>query len=582
MSNSQNLRLRYRSLMNAISARRVGYARPATGFVLQQEPRSIGHLTKGRQLLAGNLMFAGHLIEAKDQTPWDFTPPTAAFAAEIHGFAWLDDLAAAGGSSARKTAQKWVVDWIDRYGKGQGPGWTPDLAGRRIIRLIHHAPMLLSGLDRDGSRAFFRSLGQQTLFLSKRWQATLPGLARFEALTGLIYAGLSLSGMEANVAPATRVLGKECCEQIDEQGGIPTRNPEELLEVFTLLTWAAAALTDAGWTPAKSHTDALTRIAPTLRALRHADGSLARFHGGGRGVEGRLDHALAASGNKAVQSEGLSMGFARQSFGRTSVVVDASPPPKGIASVNAHASSLAFELTSGRRAVIVNCGSGISFGEEWRRAGRATPSHSTLCLDNVSSAHLGKPSRHVPSASEMLINAPVKMPAELSYLKDGMRFEGAHDGYLREYGLTHVRRLDLSQDGRALVGEDMLFAIEDDQQARFDRLVDYRKLEGVPYAIRFHIHPEVEATIDMGGSAVSLALKSGEIWVFRHDGTAHLTLDSSVYLETGRLQPRATKQIILSSRAISYSERVRWSLSKAHDTAVAVRDLSQDDLDPTT
>ena len=27
----------------------------------------------------------------------------------------------------------------------------------------------------------------------------------------------------------------------------------------------------------------------TLRALRHADGGLARFHGGGRGIDGRLD-----------------------------------------------------------------------------------------------------------------------------------------------------------------------------------------------------------------------------------------------------------------------------------------------------
>lgn len=66
--------------------------------------------------------------------------------------------------------------------------------------------------------------------------------------------------------------------------------------MFTLLTWAAQALTDAGRHLPAAHLEAIARIAPTLRALRHADGGLARFHGGGRGLEGRLDLALAASG----------------------------------------------------------------------------------------------------------------------------------------------------------------------------------------------------------------------------------------------------------------------------------------------
>jgi uncharacterized heparinase superfamily protein len=73
-------------------------------------------------------------------------------------------------------------------------------------------------------------------------------------------------------------------------------------------------------------------VAPTLRALRHSDGSLARFHGGGRGQEGRLDQALATSGVKTIRTEGLSMGFARVSHGRTSIIVDAAPPPVGPAS----------------------------------------------------------------------------------------------------------------------------------------------------------------------------------------------------------------------------------------------------------
>jgi hypothetical protein len=74
-----------------------------------------------------------------------------------------------------------------------------------------------------------------------------------------------------------------------------------------------------------------------------------------------------------------------------------------------------------------------------------------------------------------------------------------------------------------------------------------------------------------------MALKSGEVWVLRQDGNAVLSVEPSVYLENGRLKPRATKQVVLSGRALAYATRVRWSLAKAQDTPEAVRDLATDE-----
>ena len=572
------------SQMNARKARFLNqcHARVATrtraevrGFVSAPEPRTIGSFAKGRQLIAGNFLFAGTLIVQPGSTPWQLDPPDAAYAAELHGFAWMDDLAAVGDAAARSAAQVWLWDWIARFGRGRGPGWTPDLTGRRLIRWINHAIFVLRGVESADSTAFFRSLTQQTQFLSRRWQAAAPGLPRFEALTGLVYAGLSLEGQEALADPAIRALARECATQIDAQGGLPTRNPEHLLAVFMLLTWASAALSDAGRSTPPEHLAAIERIAPSLRTLRHSDGGLARFHGGGRGVEGWLDHALAAAKVRSQQPEGLSMGYARLSAGRTSVIIDASPPPGGAASTNAHASTLAFELTSGRRPLIVNCGSGASFGVEWRRAGRATPSHSALSLGGYSSARLDGPDRD--TGLEPLIDGPTHVPVEISPVADGTRFQGGHDGYVLTHGLTHARTLELTLDGRAMAGEDMLLALEDADKRRFDKALDATKLKGIGFEIRFHLHPEVDATLDLGGAAVSMALKSGEIWVFRHDGTQNLTLEPGVYLETTRLKPRAAQQIVLTGRVMNYGTRVRWSLSKAQETAIGVRDLSVDD-----
>lgn len=575
MTTQNGFSARKTRFLNRWHAARTTRGGTMTAFVSAPEPRTIGSFARGRQLVAGNYLFAGALIEAPGVDLWDIDTPDRAFDDALHGFAWMDDLAAVGDASTRDVGQRWLWAWIDRYGKGRGPGWTPDLTGRRLIRWINHAFFVLRGMQGPETEAFYRSLVHQTRFLSRRWHAAAPGLPRFEALTGLIYAGLSLEGMEELAPPAVAALARACDQQIDAEGGLPTRNPEELLDVFTLLTWAAAALEDAGQPVPDAHMAAIDRITPTLRTLRHSDGGLARFHGGGRGQEGWLDHALAASGVRTRQPDGLSMGYARLSAGRTSVIIDAAIPPVAAASQNAHASTLAFEVTSGRRPLIVNCGSGVSFGAEWRRAGRATPSHSTLTLDGYSSARLGDADRS--AASEVLIDAPDHVPIEVSHAPDGLRFQGGHNGYSRTHGLTHARQLELTFDGRGMAGEDMLLALEDHEKRIFDRVMDAKKLGGIPYDIRFHLHPEVDAALDMGGSAVSMALKSGEIWVFRHDGTQELSLEPSVYLEKARLKPRASQQIRMSGRAMGYATRVRWSLSKAQETAMGIRDLNRDD-----
>lgn len=575
---STRLTLARERFLNRLHARLAGRSRPVTEFRSQPEPRTIGSYARGRQLMAGNFLFAGYLVESSGTPIWRLVMPDTAFEAEIHGFGWLDDLAAVGDKAARQLAQHWLECWIEAYGRGSGPGWEPALTGRRLIRWINHAIFLMQGREKEQNDRFFRNLARQTRFLSKRWQAAPVGLPRFEALTGLIYAGLALKESEHLVAPAARAMADDCGRWIDPQGGIPTRNPEELMEVFTLLNWAAASLSDEGHMPQKAHLLAIERIAPTLRALRHSDGGLARFHGGGRGAEGRLDQALAASGVRATAVTGLAMGFARLAAGRSSIVVDAARPPEPRHSLNAHASTLAFELTSGRRPLIVNCGPGATFGPEWHKAARVTASHSTLAIEGYSSSRIAPVRLARLGYADQLLDGPRKVRVQQSSGLDGTSLLATHDGYARTHGLLHVRRLDLSLDGRILRGEDTLGALSETDRLTFEALMNRTRLKGVRYHLRFHIHPDVEAESDLGGNAVSLALKSGEIWVFQFEGSAEMALESSVYLEKGRLKPRATKQIVLTDTVLDYSSQVSWSLAKAQDGKRHVRDVETDDM----
>ena len=110
--------------MNRLHARIAWFSRPATAFSTTPEPRTIGSFARGRQITGGNVLFSGCLVEAPDTVIWDLPMPDEGFETEIHGFTWLDDLAAVGDSHSSRRAQDWTHEWIARFGRGGGPGWT--------------------------------------------------------------------------------------------------------------------------------------------------------------------------------------------------------------------------------------------------------------------------------------------------------------------------------------------------------------------------------------------------------------------------------------------------------------------------
>lgn len=553
------------SLLDRVQTRLSGMRGSVTGFVSQPNPRNIGSASRGKQLISGNFQFGGHLVQQPKLPIWDVPVPGRGFAKQLHGFGWLDDLAAFGGEVSRRLAQNWVHMWIDRFDGGKGSGWSPDLTGRRMISWINHAPFLMSGQSEAQNARYFRSLERQAAYLGRRWSVALPGLPRFEALTGLLYAGVSLNGLEYLVVPTAQALAHECTREIGTQGGLPSRNPEELMEVLTLLVWAEAALKGAGHDVVQVHRDTIARVAAAVRAMRHANGRLARFHGGGAGSDIQLDRALMAIKPAALPPDALAMGYARLEGGKTSVIADVAPPPSGKAASQAHASTLAFELTSGAHPVIVNCGSGAQFGADWHRAGRATPSHSTLSIQGSSSAWLKR-----QGDEELLTDGPSKVKVQQKSDANGTWFMASHDGYTKRLGLTHVRKLALSADGRTLTGTDTLGALSETDCATFDRHMDAAAWAGVRFMARLHLHPDVDASLDMGGSAVSLSLPSGEVWVFRATGKLEMTLEPSVLLEKGRIKPRASQQIVLTSDVMEYATQVCWVLNKAQDAPTAL------------
>src|SRR5262249_4595073 len=117
-----------------------------------------------------------------------------------------------------------------------------------------------------------------------------------------------------------------------------------------------------------------------------------------------------------------------------------------------------------------------------------------------------------------------------------------HDGYRERFGLIYARQLFLSADGEDLRGEDRLTGPP-----------------GAAFAVRFHLHPSVQASLARDGSGAVLRLPSGGVWRLRAAG-AELSLGESIYLGSGEV--RKTQQVVLGGTVQPGGTAVRWAIRR--------------------
>jgi uncharacterized heparinase superfamily protein len=289
---------------------------------------------------------------------------------------------------------------------------------------------------------------------------------------------------------------------------------------------------------------AIDRMAPMLRAYRHGDGGLAVFNGGWEEDRKAVDAVLSQAGAKGqALSSAPHTGYMRMSANRATVLMDTgSPPPEGL-DREAHAGALAFEASVGRQRLVVNCGSFPGDEGAWGRALRATAAHSTATLADRSSSEIRKDGGFGERTAQVSA-ARGEM--------DGMVWlEAGHDGYVKDFGIAHRRRLRLDPSGDLLEGED-----------EFAR-TGPPKEGGEAFCVRFHLHPETRASLVGDETSVLLRLASGAGWRFQGWGGV-VALEESVYW--GRPDTaRRSEQINLTGHLGPRGARLKWRFHRIEE-----------------
>ena len=518
-----------------------------------------GEAERGRRMIEGTWRLAGQTLtfdlkQSGGAPQW--YPDTAwqGWLEELHGFQWLRDLRETGGP-ARQGARHAVAGWIADCGSWDRFAWRPDILGRRLAAWLTHGGFLLNGADALFRRRFLQSLSEQTRHLARVVTAGPEGAGRIAAVKALLYAGLALPGAEKRQPQALRLLQHELDRQMLADGGQRERNPgvqfrllRDLVEVRMALIGARKHVPD--WLQ-----QAIDRAAPMLRFYRHGDGGLALFNGASEESAELIDNVLAmgqATGKPSMRA--THTGYERLVARKTLVLVDAGAPPPADYAAAAHAGPLSFEMSVARERLIVNVGAFRGPDAGWRNAARATAAHSTVGIDDRNAIEIRK--------DGSLGRVPRHVTVERHEQDGAQLLEMSHDGYRPTSRLVHHRRLYLSPTGEDLRGEDCL-----------------EGPGGEVFAIRFHLHPDVQAALVQDGQSALLRLPSGDGWRLRATGGV-LSLTDSVYLG-GRGGMRRSQQVVVSGGLNGEKTTVKWALVRVPPPVKKKRRTASQDEDET-
>lgn len=503
-------------------------------------------------IYGGRFLFSGHLVETHGASPFEMEGMHPDWLRELHEFGWVRDLRAADSHISRQNARALVDDWLRLNRRGDRIAWNVAVVNRRVMSWLAHSPFILVDGDHEFYARFVRSLIRQVRFLRRNINAVSSDTLRLQIALTLTAASIALSSERRTMRASLRKLDHELQRQILTDGGHVSRNPMAVIETLADLLPVRQALVSQGIELPASMLQSVDRMMPIMRFFRHADGSFAQFNGMGPTPRDLVATILAYDDARGVPPENVPhTGYQRLSGGPSMVLVDTGRPPPPAQSREAHAGCLSFEFSSGLHRLVVNCGVAVIAADRWRRVARSTAAHSTVTVEETSSAKfLGN------LVLEKLIGTPVldgprKIEIARSEDENGQKLFASHDGYEELFALRHLRNLVLSQDGTLLRGLDA-FEFQEGKKAA-------KKLDDYNYAVRFHIHPNVTLSYTGEGESVLLALRDGEMWEFHAPG-ADLAVEESVFLSDAS-GPRRAEQIVLYGN-VGDTTSVAWQFVK--------------------
>lgn len=410
--------------------------------------------------------------------------------------------------------------WLNAHDRWDAHTWRADLAGERLVRWLDAYVAADKTTPVELKASWTVAILRTAKHLNRIKAGNGPTWQRFFVHQGRIAAALMIPEMRATLPAALARLGTDVDTQILRDGGHISRAPQIALTVLAILIEIQTALLAHHIEPPTGLVSAIDRMVPFIKAMLFGDGGFALMGGATDTTADLIERVITMSASKArAMTSATHTGYQRIRAGQTTVLFDCG---KTRTPDEHHHAPASFEIAVGKVRLIGNCGRRLGESSPaWTQALTSTAAHTALVIKDTD--------------ADTVQNAKVTRRDH-----EGARLiEAAHDGY-RKFGIAHTRSIYVDAGGTDIRGEDVLSGGSSQ-----------------PVSIRFHLHPDVRASMVEGGGEVILKPPRGKGWRFhcRHP----VMLEDSVSFHDGR--QHRSQQITVLGNHEPEATTIKWRLA---------------------
>ena len=431
--------------------------------------------------LSGRFAFLNAEARLGRPVAWDAPGQSQLWRYHLHYCGYLLDLVATR-QEAWPDIESLIADWTAACPLGEShDAWHPFVVSERLVNWLFAIQLGAPSVEAVPEE-IWRSLAVQTIFVGRNLEADVGGNHLLKNLKAMSVASCVWRGAAADRLRGRYVAAfdRELARQLLTDGCHYERSPMYHGLVLADTIEVVFALRLGGYHVPESLASSVRLMASYLPTVTHPDGEIAQFNDSARGEAPRpaqLDAAGYAALNEprcaqlsvrhALMSAAVTIPprFRPSSVARTStedggvvrvpaldgrgvLLMDVGRACPDELPAHAHADFFSFELSIGRRRVIVDAGVGEYARGPWRDYDRSTRAHNTLSVDDSDQIECWdsfRVARRGNVFDRVVVNGP---------FLNGI--SAWHDGYGRLADPVHVGRTLVALDDRAwLVIDDL-------------------------------------------------------------------------------------------------------------------------------
>lgn len=399
---------------------------------------------------------------------------------KLHNFFWLFSIDL---KSSNNSTQSIINNWIDENIDYDYSSWEIDILSKRIMAWISNSKITYEDGSERYKEKFNFIVRKQINHLKNEINRSDQVDDKLIGCAAIILVGLSYQDEEFTYY-GENLLKKILISSIDNEGFPKSRSFRQLVFYLKYLVLIRELFKDSQNIIPDYLNEVIFDLGQSYKLFFYESHNSLLFNGNHITDNKEFDKYLKTRGYNFNCEKNEISGYVYLKNKKNSLIFDAGATPGKQFSESYQSGALSFEFFYLKNKIITNCGYFQKNNHQLNKISKSSATHSSLIIENrsINFFSRNKFGKDITENSFKILDKKVNKE------KYKWSIEASHDGYQKDFGVIHKRKLEFDTENLILNG--------------FDKIIYTKNKRPLNFEIRFHLMPDLKVTKTIDGQNI--------------------------------------------------------------------------------